>query len=186
MFRQLSSSLPCPDSPRCPGLQRYRALGERAMRHGSCSLPQRREETRRCCSGSYAMPCCCRWWPLASASCAPSGGDHDLLGLLVLIRVPTHEAALHDLVEQRLVADLQEARSLGPVPAHSIEDFLDRHPLGVTSGLTRDVLEADRRVEARPDLDASPRRRASGGGRGSGCRRSPDAPTANCPARRRA
>src|SRR6185295_2954837 len=100
------------------------------------------------------MPCCCRWWPPASGSCTPSGGDHDLLGLLVLISIPTHEAALHDLVQQGLVADLQEARSLGAVPAHAIEDFLDRHALGVTGGLARDVLEADRRVETRPHLGA--------------------------------
>src|SRR5262245_32647524 len=103
------------------------------------------------------MPCCCRWSPLASGSCAPSGGDHDLLGFLVLITVPTHEATLHDLVEQGLVADLQEPRRLGAIPAHPIEDFVDRHALGVTGRLTRDVLEADRRVEARPHLGAHAR-----------------------------
>src|SRR5262245_42987398 len=103
------------------------------------------------------MPYCCRWLPLASGSCAPSGGDHDLLGLLILVTFPTHEATLHDLVKQGLVADLQEPRRLGAIPAHPIENFLDRHALGVTRGLTCDVLEADRRVEARPHFGARPR-----------------------------
>src|SRR5262245_43077892 len=105
------------------------------------------------------MPYCCRWLPLASGSCAPSGGDHDLLGLLILVTFPTHEAALHDLVEQGLVADLQEPRRLGAIPADPIEDFLDRHALGVTCGLPSDVLEADRGVETRPHLRARTRAR---------------------------
>ena len=69
---------------------------------------------------------------------------------------------MHDLVEERLVADLQEPRRLRAVPVHPIEHFLDRHALGVASGLARDVLQADRGVGAGAGVQrrgAGPQRR---------------------------
>src|SRR5258705_2818803 len=42
------------------------------------------------------------------------------------------QAALGDLLEQRLVADLENARGLGAVPAHAIEHFEERLALGVS------------------------------------------------------
>src|SRR5438552_18968666 len=45
------------------------------------------------------------------------GGDE----VLFLVAGGAGEAAVHDLVEQGLVADLQQARGLGPIPVDALE-----------------------------------------------------------------
>src|SRR6266850_4569274 len=49
------------------------------------------------------------------------------------------EAALGDLVEQRLVADLENPRGLGAIPAHLLEDALERGPLGLPRAAAGDL-----------------------------------------------
>src|SRR4029077_11966327 len=53
------------------------------------------------------------------------------------------EADLADLVEHCLVADLEQARGLRPIPPDLLEDFLDHRLLGRHGRAARDVLEAE-------------------------------------------
>src|SRR5260370_1184099 len=87
-----------------------------------------------------------RYWP-EKLRC---GGE-----LLFLLARRAREAAVHDLVEQRLVADLQQARGLGPVPVDALEHVFDGQTLGVARRAPRDGFEAHDGVG-----DRSRRRRA--------------------------
>src|SRR5688572_32063396 len=94
--------------------------------------------------GMTALALACR--PISG----PRSGGHDLLvgsggrrrGNRVLV-LRSDQPALHDLVEERLVADLQQPGRLRPVPVHAVEHFLDGDALGVPRGLASDVLQAD-------------------------------------------
>src|SRR5258708_36322001 len=87
--------------------------------------------TRQDCTDTPDGHAACCSWP-------PELRGDDLLFLFIL----NDEAALDDLVEQRLVADLEQASRLRAVPMHAVEHFLDGDALGVTGGLTRDLLDA--------------------------------------------
>src|SRR6267142_1343968 len=151
-------------SPRIEKPLTVRPRGRTGAAQRSCTLGGRPGEARellsclyaeegsRCCSASCATPCCCRCSPPANGSPRPSGG-HDLLGLVVLLGILNDQTALHDLVEQRLVTDLEEACRLRAIPVHPIEHFLDRHALGFAGRLAGDVLQADRRVGTGPHLE---------------------------------
>src|SRR3989449_11250155 len=52
------------------------------------------------------------------------------------------QLTLGDLVEQRLVADLENARGLGAIPLHAIEHFHEGFALGFARAATRDLLQA--------------------------------------------
>src|SRR6266403_297618 len=54
--------------------------------------------------------------------------------LLFRLAGGVREAAVHDLVEERLVADLQQARGLGPVPVDALEHLLDGQTLAGAPG----------------------------------------------------
>src|SRR5439155_22785291 len=60
-------------------------------------------------------------------------------------RAFSREAALIDLVQQRLVADAEEAGRLGAVPVHALEDVADGVALRRARGLARDRLVRGRR-----------------------------------------
>src|SRR5262249_32389822 len=101
--------------------------------------------------------------PTRSSCCSPDSpcasvwrrSGRDDLFLLLRLRLLDHEATLHDLVEQRLIADLQQARGLRTIPVDAIEHFLDRHALGLASRLPGDVLETDRRVGSHDGGDSN-------------------------------
>src|SRR2546423_841009 len=62
-------------------------------------------------------------WPRMNrgAGCASINGELRRGGeLLFRLAGGAREAAVHDLVEERLVADLQQARGLGPVPVDAL------------------------------------------------------------------
>src|SRR5262245_4024299 len=60
------------------------------------------------------------------------------------------QLALSDLVEQRLVADLENARRLGAIPVHLLEHALERRALGVPRPPARDLGQAlDERARGR-------------------------------------
>jgi hypothetical protein len=56
-------------------------------------------------------------------------------------RIPFVEPNLPDLVEQGPIANLQQLGRLGTVPAGSLQDPVDRLPLGRARRLSGDVLE---------------------------------------------
>src|SRR5947199_9167595 len=80
-------------------------------------------------------------WPRRNrgAGCASINGELRRGGeLLFRLAGGAREAAVHDLVEERLVADLQQARGLGPVPVDALEHLLDGQTLGVARRAPRD------------------------------------------------
>ena len=52
------------------------------------------------------------------------------------------QLTLGDLVEQRLVADLQDPGCLGAIPAHALQHLRERVPLGLARAPTRDLPQA--------------------------------------------
>src|SRR2546425_614332 len=74
----------------------------------------------------------------AGRRAAPRGGGSERLESPRRRR----QLALGDLVEQRLVADLENARGLGAIPLHAIEHFHEGFTLGFPRAAARDLPQA--------------------------------------------
>src|SRR5216683_8140114 len=72
----------------------------------------------------------------------PSRGDWWRSGGLARSMRGWLQPALADLVEQRLVADLENARGLGAIPPHVLEHFLKGFALGFSGAAPRDLPQA--------------------------------------------
>src|SRR5205085_2270728 len=93
--------------------------------------------------------------PAPVPRCARSGGVGERARAAL-----SREPALIDLVEERLVADAEQARGFGAVPVDLLEHFADRLALGIDGRLARDLLERARALLAgRGEHDPRCRRR---------------------------
>src|SRR3989442_14796723 len=77
-------------------------------------------------------------WPGSTDHHEEIGGDRGLARSMRGWLQP----ALADLVQQRLVADLEDARGLGAIPPHVLEHFLKGFALGFSSAAPRDLPQA--------------------------------------------